>query len=131
MEAGRRWLFARVCLALLSPLACVIALVPLRAHVLNTNLALVLVLVVLGAAVAGGRAAGLAAALSAALAYDFFLTVPYGSFTMERGDDIETTVLLGLSASSAGACGTGPHPRPGMPLVSSSARVLTHDVCPS
>lgn len=102
MEAGRRWLLARVCLALLSPLVLVGALVPLRAHVLNTNLALVLVLVVLGAAVAGGRTGGLTAALSAALAYDFFLTRPYGSFTIERGDDIETTVLLGLIGLIAG-----------------------------
>jgi Domain of unknown function (DUF4118) len=102
MEGGRRWLLARVGLALLSPLAVVVALVPLRAHVLNTNLALVLVLVVLGAAVAGGRTAGVVAALSAALSYDFFLTVPYGSFTMERGDDIETTVLLGLIGLIAG-----------------------------
>jgi K+-sensing histidine kinase KdpD len=82
--------------AVVAPVGAALALVPLRAHVLNTNLALVLVLVVLGAAVAGGRPAGVTSALSAALAYDFFLTVPYGSFTMERGDDIETTVLLAV-----------------------------------
>lgn len=89
-------------MALLAPAVAALALVPLRTHVLNTNLALVLVLVVLGAAVAGGRRAGVVAALSAALSYDFFLTVPYGSFTMERGDDIETTVLLALIGLIAG-----------------------------
>lgn len=87
---------------MLAPVGVALALVPLRAHVLNTNLALVLVLVVLGAAVAGGRPAGVTSAVSAALSYDFFLTVPYGSFTMERSDDIETTVLLALIGLIAG-----------------------------
>jgi K+-sensing histidine kinase KdpD len=98
----RRRLIARTTGALLAPVGVALALVPLRAHVLNTNLALVLVLVVLGAAVAGGRSAGITSALSAALFYDFFLTVPYGSFTIERGDDIETTVLLALIGLIAG-----------------------------
>ncbi len=89
-------------MALLAPAVVAVALVPLRAHVLNTNLALVLVVAVLGAAVAGGRIAGVVGALSAALSYDFFLTVPYGSFTIERGDDIETTVLLALIGLIAG-----------------------------
>ena len=40
--------------------------------------------------------------MSAALSYDFFLTVPYGSFTMDRSDDIETTVLLALIGLIAG-----------------------------
>lgn len=102
MDDRRRWLLARVVGALLAPAAVALALVPLRTHVLNTNLALVLVVVVLGAAVAGGRTAGVTSALSAALSYDFFLTVPYGSFTMERGDDIETTVLLALIGLIAG-----------------------------
>lgn len=79
----------------MAPLAVVAALVPLRTHVLNTNLALVVVLVVLGAAVVGGRTAGVLSALSAALSYDVLLTQPYGSFTIERGDDVETVVLLG------------------------------------
>jgi hypothetical protein len=102
MAPGRRRSLVRVGLALLAPVGTAVALVPLREHVLNTNLALVLVVVVLGAAVAGGRTAGVVGALSAALAYDFFLTLPYGSFTMERGDDIETTVLLGAIGLIAG-----------------------------
>jgi Domain of unknown function (DUF4118) len=102
MDAGRRGWPLRVGLALLAPPLAALALVPLRAHVLNANLALVLVLVVLGAAVAGGRVAGVVAAVSAALAYDFFLTAPYGSFTIERGDDLETVVVLGLIGLVAG-----------------------------
>jgi K+-sensing histidine kinase KdpD len=84
------------------PLVAVVALVPLRGHVLNSNLALILVLVVLGIAVAGGRTAGLIGALVAALAYDFVLAPPYGSFAIERSSDIETTVLLGLIGLIAG-----------------------------
>jgi hypothetical protein len=70
------------------------ALIPLRDHVRNTNLALVLVLVVLAAAVLGGRLVGVVVGVVIAIAFDFFLTRPYQSFTIERGDDIETTVLL-------------------------------------
>ena len=70
------------------------ALIPLRDHVRNTNLALVLVLVVLAAAVLGGRLVGVVAGVVVAIAFDFFLTRPYQSFTIERGDDIQTTVLL-------------------------------------
>jgi Domain of unknown function (DUF4118) len=97
-----RWLPPRIAAAVLAPVVAAIALVPLRAHVLNTNLALVLVLVVLGAAVAGGRPAGVTSALAAALCYDFFFTVPYGSLKVERGDDIESIVLLALIGLVAG-----------------------------
>jgi K+-sensing histidine kinase KdpD len=102
MRDGSRWSVARLGLALLAPPAVALALVPLRGHVQNANLALVLVLAVLGAAVAGGRVAGVLAALSAALSYDFFLTVPYRSFAIDRGADIETTALLALIGLIAG-----------------------------
>jgi hypothetical protein len=74
----------------------VIALVPLRDHASAANLALVLVLVVLGAAVLGGRAVGVVAGAVTAVAFDFFLTQPYGSLTIARGDDVATTVLLAV-----------------------------------
>jgi Domain of unknown function (DUF4118) len=72
----------------------VAVLVPLRDHVRNTNLALVLVLVVLAAAVLGGRLAGVVVGVVVAIAFDFFLTQPYQSFTIDRADDVQTTVLL-------------------------------------
>jgi hypothetical protein len=72
----------------------VAVLVPLRDHVPNTNLALVLVLVVLTASVMGGRLVGVAVGVVVALAFDFFLTQPYLSFTIDRIDDIQTTALL-------------------------------------
>lgn len=70
------------------------ALIPLRDHVRKTNLALVLVLVVLAGTVLGGRAVGVVVAIAVAVAFDVFLTQPYQSIKIERGDDIETTVLL-------------------------------------
>src|SRR5262245_3586760 len=87
-------LAVRITGAVLAPVVVTLTLVPLRAHVLNTNLALVLVLVVLGAALAGGRAR--------ALGYDVFLPQPYGSLKIERSDDIETTVLLALIGLACG-----------------------------
>jgi K+-sensing histidine kinase KdpD len=99
---GDRWWRVRVGFALVAPVVVTVALVPLRAHVLNTNLALVLVVSVLGVAVAGGRVAGVVGALSAALSYDLLFTVPYGSFKIEHGDDIETTVLLAVIGLIAG-----------------------------
>jgi hypothetical protein len=99
---GDRWWRVRVGVALIALVLVAVALVPFRSHVLNTNLALVLVVAVLGAAVVGGRIAGVVGALSAALSYDFLFTVPYGSFKIEHGDDIETTVLLAVIGLIAG-----------------------------
>jgi K+-sensing histidine kinase KdpD len=81
--------------ALVVPVVVVAMLIPVREHIRNTNLALVLVLVVLVAAVVGGRLVGLVVGVVTATAFDFFLTQPYQSFTIERGDDIHTTILLG------------------------------------
>jgi hypothetical protein len=86
----------RIVVAVLVSIGAVIALVPLRSNVSAANLALVLVLVVMGVAVLGGRSAGVAAGVVTALAFDFFLTVPYGSFSIHRSDDVLTTVLLAM-----------------------------------
>lgn len=58
--------------------------------------ALVLVLSVVAAAATGDRAAGLLAAVSAAAAFDYFLTVPFYSFTMSYRDDVQLAVALVL-----------------------------------
>jgi len=78
------------------------ALVPLRGHVVSANLALVLVVLVLAAAVVGGRVVGVVVAVSCALAYDFFLTQPYESFGIAKGEDLQTTLLLALVGVIAG-----------------------------
>jgi hypothetical protein len=58
--------------------------------------------VVLGLAVAGGRLAGAVAGVVAAVAFDFFLTVPYGSFAIDSSDDITTAALLVVAGAIAG-----------------------------
>jgi hypothetical protein len=78
----------------LGPIVVAAALVSVRGHLVNVNVALVLVVVVVLAAVAGGRAAGALAALMAALSYEFFFTRPYLSLRISDADDAVTTVLL-------------------------------------
>ncbi len=56
--------------------------------------ALILVLLVVGAAATGDRPAGILAALSSAAAFDFFLTAPYLDLHMANAEDIELAVLL-------------------------------------
>jgi MFS family permease len=85
---------AGVAAAVLGPLAVSGLLVAFRSELFPTNAALVLVLAVLGAAIMGGRIGGALGALVAALCFDFFFTHPYYSFTINRRDDVETTVVL-------------------------------------
>ena len=42
----------------------------------------------------GGRGAGALAAVVSAMSYDFFLTRPYLSLTIDSADDVETTIFL-------------------------------------
>ena len=65
-----------------------------RGEMSQANAALVLVLVVVLAAYTGGRWAGAATGFVAAVAFDFFLTRPYGSLAIKSSDDVTTTVLL-------------------------------------
>ncbi|MEU4092559.1 DUF4118 domain-containing protein [Streptomyces sp. NPDC026673] len=78
---------------LLPPLAC-LALVPFRAQVSNTHVALVLVVAVVAVAVLGSRRAGALAALSAAVWFDFFFTRPYERFAISGPGDMATAALL-------------------------------------
>jgi hypothetical protein len=80
--------------AFVGPVVVALALVPLRDEIRTSNVSLVLVLVVLAAAILGGRATGAVAALMSMAAFDFFFTHPYGSFTIDSRDDVETAVLL-------------------------------------
>src|SRR6476661_2288466 len=79
---------------LLAPLAVAVVLLPLRGHVANTDVALLLVLTVVGVAANGLRAAGWVAAVSAAVWFDFFWTRPYEQLTITGRADIESFVLL-------------------------------------
>ena len=91
---------------LLLPLAASAVLLPFRASWSNTNVALLLVVVVVGVSAIGSRVAGLVAAVSAAAWFDFFFTVPYYRFSIRGTDDITTAVLLlvtGLAVSQLAA----------------------------
>jgi hypothetical protein len=81
-------------LAGLLPILVAILLVPLRADLVTTNLALILVVAVVVGAAFAGRAGGALAAVMAAISFDFFLTRPYLSLHIESADDIETALLL-------------------------------------
>ena len=69
-------------------------LVPFRDDIATANLALIMVIVVVVAAAVGGRGAAAVAAVVSALSFDLFLTEPFLSMTIDRADDVETTVLL-------------------------------------
>jgi hypothetical protein len=84
--------------ALAAPLAAAAILLPFRASWSNTNVALLLVVVVVAVAAIGSRIAGAVAAVWAAVWFDFFFTVPYYRFTIRNSADATTAVLLLLTA---------------------------------
>jgi hypothetical protein len=89
-------------LALGLPVAVAAAFIPARGHIAPADVVLVLVVVVLGAALLGGRTTGAVAAVSAALAFDFFQTRPYYSLRVDSAQDIETVLLLLLVGLAIG-----------------------------
>jgi hypothetical protein len=93
-------------LGLVAPLAAAAVLLPFRADWSNTNVALVLVAVVVAVATLGNRIAGALGAASAFAWFDFFFTRPYERFTIRSSADVTTAVLLlvvGLAVSQLAA----------------------------
>src|SRR5712692_3750535 len=84
---------AGLAIAAFGPMLVVGTLVSFRNDLASANIALVFVVVVLGAAV-GTRWSGAVAAIVSAMSYDFFFTRPYQSLKIERSDDVQTTALL-------------------------------------
>ena len=80
--------------ALAAPLAATAILLPLRGAWPNTNVALILVVVIVAVAALGNRVAGALAAVWTATCFDFFFTVPYDRLTISRSSDVATFVLL-------------------------------------
>jgi K+-sensing histidine kinase KdpD len=80
--------------AVVVPIAICAALVPVRTRVDNTDVALVLVAVVVAFAVFAGRPAGGLAVVSAAAGFDFFHTRPFESLSITPRTDIETAAVL-------------------------------------
>jgi len=89
----------------LSALLIAGALVPLRDHLPNADMALALVVPVLLGAIVGGRAAGALTAVVSALTFDFVFTQPYLSLRIENKDDIWTFVFLLIVALVAAEVG--------------------------
>ena len=97
---------AAVLAGLLAPLIASAILLPWRASWSNTNVALLLVVIVVAVAAIGNRLAGAVAAVSAAAWFDFFFTRPYERFTIRGSTDITTAILLlavGLAVSQLAA----------------------------
>jgi hypothetical protein len=97
---------AAIAAALIAPLVAAAILVPFRASWSNTNVALLLVAVVVAVAAIGNRFAGGLAAVWTAVWFDFFFTVPYDRFTIHSSSDVTTFVLLlvvGLAVSQLAA----------------------------
>ena len=69
-------------------------LVSVRDTIGNTNVALILVVFVVAAAVFGGRLAGITAAAVAAISFNFFHTQPYLTLRIKEGQDVVTVILL-------------------------------------
>jgi hypothetical protein len=69
-------------------------LAPARDWLGSANVALALAIVVVGAAILGGRVAGGVTSIAAALSYDYFHTQPYYSLRIDSREDIIAAVLL-------------------------------------
>ncbi len=97
--------FVGLAVGVLGALALSVAMIPLRDHLHNDNMALALVVPVLIAAVLGGRWAGALSAGVAALCFDFFFTQPYLSLRIASGNDIASAVVLVIVALIAAEVG--------------------------
>jgi hypothetical protein len=94
VRRGRRQEGFAAATGLLGPFLVAMALVPARGTLPNTDVALLLVAVIVLVAASGSRAAGLLATVSAAAWFDFFLTAPFERFSISRSTDLITTGLL-------------------------------------
>ncbi len=79
-----------------------VAAVPLRDQVGGTTIALLLVLPVLVAGLAGGRVSAVVTALAAALAYNLAFIPPYGSPSIALVDDAVTFAVLAVVGLTTG-----------------------------
>jgi hypothetical protein len=88
------WDWITLILAVIAPFGVALALVPLREHVQNATIALIIAAVVVLVAVVGTRLTAAIGAISAGIGFDIFQTRPYGSLVINRAQDIETTAIL-------------------------------------
>jgi hypothetical protein len=69
-------------------------LVGVRDAIGAANVALILAIVVTGAAMLGGSVAGVVTSLAASLSFDYFHTEPYFDLRIDKRDDVVTALLL-------------------------------------
>jgi len=79
-----------------------LALVPLRAHLSDVVVAVILLTVSAAAVATGELLLSLAAATSAALSFDYFFTRPYDQFTIRSGQNVVTMVILIVAIPALG-----------------------------
>jgi K+-sensing histidine kinase KdpD len=91
-QAPRRANLSRWIAAFLALAAATIALWMARSQVREAHVALVLLLVVLGASAAGGRALGITIAIAAFLVFDWFFLPPYSTLVVRN--PLDWLVLL-------------------------------------
>jgi hypothetical protein len=77
-------------------------LVPVRDALGPPNVALVLAIVVAGAAMLGGSVAGVITSLAASLSFDYFHTEPYFDLRIDKRDDLMAAVLLLVLGAAVG-----------------------------
>lgn len=81
-------------------------LVSVRDWIGAPNVALVLAIVVVAAAMFGGRVAGVITSLAAALSFDYFHTQPYFDLRIDKRDDVVAAALLLVLGLAVGAFAT-------------------------
>jgi len=89
--------------ALIVPVLLSLALLPLRDHVSDVLIALVLLTVSAVAVARGALLLSLVAATSTALSFDYFFTVPYEQFAIRGAQGVVTTVALIAAIPALGA----------------------------
>lgn len=104
-QAGRRGALAgplTLLLAAGAPFAAAAAWMPIRQGVPNTDLALGLVVMVMGLGWLARRPVVLVAAVSASFWFEFFDARPYGTLFIAHELDVETTLVLFVAAVVTG-----------------------------
>lgn len=80
--------------ALVAPVALAVAMMPLRSSMGATNVALVLVVLVVAMAAFGRRGIAVTAAVAAAISFDVFHVEPYGSLAIAHPIEMATVALV-------------------------------------
>jgi hypothetical protein len=98
---SRRHAVLAVAFALGAPVLVSLLLVPFRDSV-GSSTAMLMLLVVMAAAVVGGRLPGVLAAIAASISYDVLLTEPYGTVEIQDAQDLADTLVLLIGGVGVG-----------------------------